>query len=439
MNEPVTTTDYQPVTRSPATHRLKAFVVSDVHLNNHPFDRATHSENPRRRNFREFLSQLNDGLTDNDQVLLVLNGDILDITGSWFEDVMPWDPEPEKVETLVNKIVGEIVENNAAAFAELRRLIEHPHAEIIFIFGNHDGQLQTYPSSHAVVRRGITEDEAMHARIRFAPSFASEELELYIEHGHMFDPFNHAQGSHPPLGDVINILIVNRFVDMAVDRLRANGYSEELVNQLHQRLHDIEYLRPLALVPVWIQTMITHYRKHPDNDGKAETVDVILMDVVRRILHDPLMIQFMVRQLKLPRPLLTLVIKALLGMPAVLPVISFITSKIVRRTHNNQYQYKMAQRLHQEKGYRLITFGHTHIPGVLPLSKNAYYFNTGSWKPVINLFKFSESDPLDLEPLLPEVQFNKVERCGILRIEKSEQPGKAPVEFALQTIQSGLS
>ncbi len=422
----------------PNPQPLRAYVVSDVHLNNHPYDRTVHAENPRRKNFRQFLSQMADGLNGTDRLLLILNGDILDITGSWFEDVMPWDPDTAQVELLLHKVLREIIDNNAAAFAELRRLVSHPHTEIVFVFGNHDGMLQEYPSSHALVKNGITPDREQQERIRFVATFESPELELYIEHGHLFDPFNRAQTHQPPLGDVVNILIVNRFVDMVVDRLRANGYSPGLTARMQNRLHDIEYLRPLALVPVWIETMMRHYKNHPENDGKAETVDVILMDVVRRILHDPLMIQFMVRQLHMPKALLTLVIKAVLGMPASLPVISFITSKIVRRTHNNQYQYKMAQRLHGEKGYRLITFGHTHIPGVLPLSKNAYYFNTGSWKPVINLFKFSDHDPLDLEPLWPEVQFNKVERCGILRIE-SEKPGKAPVEFALETIQSGLS
>ena len=40
--------------------RLKAFVVSDVHLNNHPYNRQEDLDNPRRRNFRLFLTRLNE-------------------------------------------------------------------------------------------------------------------------------------------------------------------------------------------------------------------------------------------------------------------------------------------------------------------------------------------------------------------------------------------
>jgi hypothetical protein len=68
---------------------------------------------------------------------------------------------------------------------------------------------------------------------------------------------------------------------------------------------------------------------------------------------------------------------------------------------------------------------------VQPLSENAYYFNTGSWKPVINLFKYSKEDLVELEYLNPEVQFNKVERSGILRLEKVNPKSKTPAEFSL--------
>jgi hypothetical protein len=146
----------------------------------------------------------------------------------------------------------------------------------------------------------------------------------------------------------------------------------------------------------------------------------------------------MTRHLHVPKSLLYLFIKTILRIPSILPFISFVTTGFIRKGHSNKHQYKAAQRIRTEKGYRLIAFGHTHIPGVLPLSENAYYFNTGSWKPVINLFKHSK-DPVELEYLHPDVQFNKVERCGILLIEKWDFDGRTPAEFALKTIQSGVS
>lgn len=419
--------------------RLKAFVVSDVHLNNHPYDLSRDLENPRRRNFRLFLTRLNSEIRESDKVLLILNGDILDITGSWFEPVMPWDPDQGKVEATLDRLLLEIMENNLSTFQEIRKFLQFPNTEIIYVFGNHDGLLQRFPSSHAVIRAFLSARPEVHKRIRFMPYFQSEELDLYVEHGHLLDPFNYADTSQPPLGDVINILIVNRFVELAVSRFRANGYSEEFISRMHAQLHDIEYLRPLALVPVWIQTIGHQFERHPENAGKPQSIKEILISVVSETLQEPRMIQFMIERLHMPRAFLYFLIKLTLRIPAILPLISFVTSKVVRRTHSNKYQYKAAQRIYKDKGFRLIAFGHTHIPGVQPLSENAYYFNTGSWKPVINLFKYSKEDLVELEYLNPDVQFNKVERSGILRLEKADLHGKTPAEFSLQTIQSGLS
>jgi UDP-2,3-diacylglucosamine pyrophosphatase LpxH len=419
--------------------RLKAFVVSDVHLNNHPYDQNRDLENPRRRNFRLFLTRLNTEIQQNDKVILILNGDILDITGSWFEPVMPWDPDHGKVEATLDRLLLEIMENNLSTFQEMRKFLQCPNTEIVYVFGNHDGLLQRFPNSHSVIRSFLSVRPEVQKRIRFAPYFMSEELDFYAEHGHLLDPFNYADSSQPPLGDVINILIVNRFVDLAVTRLRANGYSEEFISRMHAQLHDIEYLRPLALVPVWIQTIGHQFERHPENAGKPQSIKEILISVVSETLQEPRMIQFMIERLHLPKAFLYLLIKITLRIPAILPLISFVTSKVVRRTHSNKYQYKAAQKIYRDKGCRLIAFGHTHIPGVQPLSENAYYFNTGSWKPVINLFKYSKEDLVELEYLNPEVQFNKVERSGILRLEKVNPASKAPAEFSLQTIQSGRS
>ena len=450
MNDPASPDDHQTLTTAPSKGRLIAYIVSDVHLNNHPYDQEVEQENPRRRNFREFLTQLNDNLAADEEIQLILNGDILDITGSWYEDTVPWDTDRAEVEALVHKVLKEILQNNGMTVTELKRLIAHPLSRIIYVFGNHDGLLQTFSSTHDLIRQHISETPEEASRIEFTIGFECPDLELYVEHGHLLDPFNRKDNpdeiEQPPLGDVVNILIVNRLVDVVVDKMEALGYSRKLIAKLRSRLHDIEYLRPLALVPVWIESLVRQYKDHSENQGKKETIDVILMDAVQRILVDPMMMGFMTRTLHLPRSVLSGIVKMVLRMPASLPVISFITSKFVRRTHNNQYQYKMAQKLHQAKGYRLVAFGHTHIPGVLPLSKNAYYFNTGSWKPVINLFKYADHDPLEIESLLPDVQFNKIERCGILRIARKDRdievaavaPGaKSPVEFALQTIQSG--
>jgi UDP-2,3-diacylglucosamine pyrophosphatase LpxH len=419
---------------------LKAFVVSDVHLNNHPENPDEDSNAPRPRNFWRFLTQMHRELTPEDRVLLVLNGDILDITGSWSDEPMPWNPERAKVVAALTLLLKDIMENNAAALEELRKLLRHPHLELIYVFGNHDGILQQYPEGQEVIRHFLAGDDiAMGERLRFVEHYICPELNLYAAHGHLLDPFNRRLlPGEPPLGDVINVLIVNRFVEVALRRLREQGYSEAFLIRMHSRLHDIECLRPLALVPVWIQTLAHQFRDHPESMGKVKPIDTVLIDAIAEILSNPATLRFLTERLHLPRRLLRLIILFAIRLPAILPLISFLTSKVAKPGHSNKAQYKAAQRLYRENGYRLVVFGHTHIPTVSPLSESAYYFNTGSWKPVINLFKASK-DLVELEYLNPEVQFNKVERSGILRIHKLAGETLSPAEFSLQTVQSGLN
>jgi UDP-2,3-diacylglucosamine pyrophosphatase LpxH len=419
---------------------LKAFVVSDVHLNNHPENPDEDPHTPRPRNFWRFLTQLNKEVNPEDRVILILNGDILDITGSWTNDVMPWDTDRSAVITAITETLSGILENNLAAVEELQKILQHPNSEMIYVFGNHDGLLQQYPECQDVIRNYLANrNPEIGQRIQFMEHYICPELNLYAAHGHLFDPFNRRLlPGEPPLGDVINILIVNRFVEVALRRLREEGYTDELLARMRIRLHDIEYLRPLALVPVWIQNLAHQFHNHPQSKGKTKAIDVILIDAIAEILSNPATMKFLTERLHLPGRFLKLIILSTIRLPAILPVMSFLTSKIAKQGHSNKVQYKAAQKLYRGHGYRLIAFGHTHIPTVSPMSESAYYFNTGSWKPVINLFKFSK-DPVELEYLNPEVQFNKVERSGILRIFKPFNAAQQPAEFSLQTVQSGLN
>jgi UDP-2,3-diacylglucosamine pyrophosphatase LpxH len=417
---------------------LTSYVVSDVHLNDHPFDRSQEAENPRRKHFRHFLGRINDDLEkrEGDRVLIVLNGDNLDMTGSWFEEIPPWDPDVSRVESLTLAVLRRIIENNEPTFQELGRLVASGAGELVFVVGNHDGLIKRFPRTRKIIREAITPDPMLQKFIRFVSALDYPELGLYTEHGHQFDRFNcsHDVNVHP-LGDYVNIMIVNRFVDLVMSKMRDNGYSTELISNVRLRLHDIEYLRPVSLIPLWIENIAKEYRRHPENDGKKETVDAIILWVMAEVL-DTQATRSLVERLNLPRKFLTSIVNWFIHIPGTMPVVSFAISQAVRQSHSNRYQYRMAQRLHQEKGYQLIAFGHTHIPTVMPVSQDGYYFNTGSWKPVVNLFQEQAFPEANLEYLTPNVHFNKIERSGILVIQKSLEDLSLPPEFALHTNQS---
>ncbi|MBY0403869.1 MAG: hypothetical protein K2X66_08215 [Cyanobacteria bacterium] len=372
---------------------------------------------------------------------LILNGDIVDVTGSWFEKTHPWDPDEGKVLSLTLEILARIVNNNSCVFDELTEIIRSPKAEIIFVMGNHDGLLRRFPKAREYLRNRIATQENMMPRIRFVEALEFPELGLYAEHGHQFDYFNRSTDLTPhPLGDYINILLVNRFVDLIITKLQQNLYSTELIAEIHLKLVDIEYLRPFSLIPVWIENIAKSYKNHKENEGKKESIDTIILSVLSSIL-DTQATRSLIEQLHLPRKFLTSFVNWFVHIPGTLPIVSFLIAQAMNRTHSNRYQYKMAQKLHKERGYRLITFGHTHMPAVLPLSQDGYFFNTGSWKPVVNLFREPnfQGTETNLEYLIPNIQFNKIEKSGILVIEKNlMSPAQLP-QFSLHTNESNHS
>lgn len=419
--------------------KLVAYVVSDIHLNNHPYDRSQEDENPQRKHFRRFLTDLRNRLEkSSDRVLLVFNGDTFDITGSWSDMTLPWDKNTELVEKSVLKILSEIVEKNDQIITELQALLALPNVEMIYIIGNHDRLLGLFPTVQAYIQSVLMPQNSDVARIQFQNTFTSLDLGLYVEHGQRFDPFNYERyQQEPPLGDLINILIVNRFIELTIQKLHANGFSQELISEVYQELKNIEYLRPLSLGPYWLASLARQYRNHEENQNKPRSIEQIIQAVVRETLIDDQMLTRVSRYFFLPKWFLKLSLTNMARFPQLLPTLSFLVTKILHQTSSNDVQHKMATQIHRESGFHLITFGHTHIPCLTPISEEAYYFNTGCWKPILYLFKETNKGILDY--FHSRIPFNQIERSAVFKVEKDLKQADAPVVFSLETLQNGQS
>jgi hypothetical protein len=155
---------------------------------------------------------------------------------------------------------------------------------------------------------------------------------------------------------------------------------------------------------------------------------------------EPEMRRLMAQRFHVPQALLGAALNLLLQHPALLPWLSVMVSGVLRKTESNRFQYQMAQAIRKQSGFHLITFGHTHIPSLIPLSERDFYFNTGCWKPIINLFRPQKSEPDMLEVLLPPTApFNRIERSGVFRVERDYAHPARPNHFSLMTIQHGAS
>lgn len=415
--------------RAVSTVRLMAYVVSDVHLSASPSPDETEEDH----HFVDFMREINQQHSAGTQLTLVLNGDILDVTGSWHSSCLPWDPDTASVEAYLLSVLSRILARHAAIVEELHRFLVQG-GEILYLFGNHDRLVGEFASAQALLRETLCPKGVDASRLQFCPHVEVLSLGLYVEHGNRFDPFNRAMGPRvPPVGDAINILIVNRFVDLAVEKLRAAGYSEDLVLEMQETLEQVENLRPLSLGPYWLTSVARTYAEHPEGRGKKISIDGVIREVMGETLLDDRLIRILERRFWVPGFLLRLAFGVMLAFPSVLPILSFLVSIMLHRTRSNQFQVRMAGRIQHETGLRLVTMGHTHLPLLEALSEEAYYVNTGCWKPVIHLFKHSERYLFRPSP------FNRVERSGVFCVERDLAHQAEPVRFSLKTMQDGLS
>ncbi len=419
--------------------RLVAYVVSDVHLNTNTHEEHLYNENQERIHFRQFLTRLRRQAADTpDRILLILNGDILDINGSWKASVFPWSADKAAVEQALLQLLEAITQNNCHIFAELKALLTHPTVEVVYVFGNHDRLLESFPTAQTFLRESLCATDEASLRFGFQRFFESLELGLYTEHGHRFDPFNHRTAQQDiPFGEVINILIANRFVHLVLHRLKTLGFSEDVLVRLQDELEDIDALRPLTLGPYWLEALANRYREHPENEGKPESIDQIIYGVMAETLLNPEVVRLVAKRFFLSKVLVRALFRIISGAPNVLPRLSFVITLMLHKTRSNRYQIRMAQTIQEDQGFRFITFGHTHLPGLTPLTHNGFFFNTGCWKPVINLFLPPSRPPQVLDYLYPTMPFVRVERSAILRIEKDLRHPDQPVRFSLETLQQG--
>lgn len=453
---PIRNPENKPPAEQPKTlpQELMAYIVSDVHLNNHIYDPKKNAENPFRKHFRQFLTKLNDRHNDNGQKLqLILNGDILDIICSWFESVKPWDKNEKQVESALIKVIDQVVDNNADIFDELKRMLDFKNTEIDYVIGNHDNMFAFFPKAQEHLKQRITSDKAKQDRIHFTSVLKSTDLDLYATHGHQFDSLSQYDDiNRHPFGEYVNILLINSLVGRTTQKLAANGYSPQLVHTVHQQLQDIEYLRPIPLIPLWIQSVAEQYECHPENKGKKEPIDQIIRSTLQEVFN-PKEIQELLDQAKGPAFLFKTMLKLSVRYPKLFSHFATVGLKL---NHNNPHkkQLKGAYEIHRREGYHHIVMGHTHEAEIIPLSAKAYYFNTGSWRPLIQLFKphhdmkhpaltdlkpstLKEAGLKELKELKkPTVCFNKIEHSGVLLFRKDLTKPESKTNFSLKTVET---
>jgi len=356
-----------------------------------------------------------------ERIDLVLLGDILDVIRStqWLArpGVRPWtSPQsPEFIER-VTRITADILRNNEESLAVLRgvaapgglcvpsalravRLAEDESGEpvsvrIHYMVGNHDwffhhpGEAFDRLRQTVIAQMGL----AQPADRPFPHDMTeSEELlgamrrhKVTARHGDLFDPINfEGDRDASSLGDAIVVELVTRFA-VEVERDLGN----ELPGGAIAGLREIDNVRPLLLVPVWLDGLLERTCAFPAIRKQVKGVwdrlvdEFLAVDFVRR--HDtfsPLdIVDGLQRTLKFSKRLSINWASTIVGW----------LQGLRGASDESYYRHALGEQDFRNRRAKHIVYGHSHTAETVPLDAsyadgyvlNQVYFNAGTWRRV---------------------------------------------------------
>lgn len=402
-------------------------VISDLHLTDgtvgETISPGTFSVFARRLNeLAEAASWRSDGsYRPIEQIDLVLLGDILDAVRSprWLarDNVRPWtNPHAPEFLDQVSLVTGDILHRNADSLAALRGLSVGSGASvpaafrsgkpadggsrrpiavrIHYMVGNHDWFYHLPGPSYNALRKRLIEQMGLanHAERPFSHEIGeSEELldamrrhKVTARHGDVFDPFNfEGDRDQSSIGDVIVVELVSRFAAEV-----ESGLGGELPAATLFGLREISNIRPLMLIPVWIDSLLERTCSFPSMRKRVKTV-------WDRLADDFLDVSFIrQRDTWSPCDLVDGLERALKFSKR--PSIGW-TSSIVKWLHevsgsssDSYCRHAITEQDFRNRRAKHVVYGHTHRAESVPLEAshaegfvlNQVYFNSGTWRRV---------------------------------------------------------
>ncbi len=355
-----------------------------------------------------------------EQIDMILLGDVLDVIRSsqWLAtDVRPWDDvqSPATVET-VSRITQDILDQNDASFTVLRALahegvVQIPPANqmgrpvatapgipvpvrIHYLVGNHDWFYHLEGPGYNTIRQQVVHrlGLANRAEMPFAHDPAEDQTilaamrrhQVFARHGDIYDPFNfEGDRDASSIGDAIVIELLNRFSAQVESEL-----GTDLPIATIHGLREIDNIRPLMLVPVWIDGLLERTCSFP---AMRKKVKMIWDGLADRFLE----LSFIqARDTWCPVDLVDGLQKALkFSQRLSVDWASWLSQWMLRMrgaSHESYYQHALTERDFRNRRAKHIVYGHTHQPETYPLDAsyaegnvlNQVYFNSGTWRRV---------------------------------------------------------
>jgi UDP-2,3-diacylglucosamine pyrophosphatase LpxH len=415
--------------------------VSDLHLTDGSSGETIHAGA-----FAAFRERLRDMVYDAswrsdgkykplEECHVVLLGDILDVIRStkWLAGTArPWSSTGDtEFRSRVSEITQAVLKNNQESLAILQSL---PQGQIIslppatadgkpalvsrdpkarervpvsvklrYLVGNHDWFFHLPGAPFNDIRTTIVDAVGLvnpaDAPFPHDP-FESEELkqvyrdhQVFARHGDIFDPFNYAQDRNSSsLGDAIVVELLNRFPDEVRKQL-----GDELPTECAFGLKEIDNVRPLMIIPVWISGLL----RRTCTDAMAKKIKSVWDDLVDRFLGLPFVEQHhSVTQLFDDISKLEWALKFSKGVS--LPNLSTLVEWLKKRLGIREaafYPNAFTEPEFKNRNARFTVYGHTHHHEIVPLDTvpaatglmEQIYINSGTWRAVHELAQLHPS------------------------------------------------
>ena len=295
--------------------RRIAVLISDIHCTDGSVGKQTVDETDWEKFFRELGEMLDDHITDR-EVLLILNGDVVDLlrSGKWAEaNVYPWQRDDPRFTEIIMSIMRDIVKTHALSsgfFFSLQKMVSYLkdkslRVTLVPTVGNHDKELQVVPEAREMYYRdclGLSADDLgtsyrkwVAAQMGSDPDaawpllpfyVADPRLRLFATHGQWRDSTNSSATrlwkfckgwqpqiwqkeqyrafSDPCFGDTIASGLLSHFIWNATNAIKqeviplADEKAQyEKINHILNVLNEMDLYRPSAQAVVCLLEEVT--------------------------------------------------------------------------------------------------------------------------------------------------------------------------------------
>jgi UDP-2,3-diacylglucosamine pyrophosphatase LpxH len=416
-------------------------VVSDLHLcdvEDHPdgWKRYKRSEYVYDD---EFAALLDDFVgAGGDDLTVVLNGDVFD-----FDLVAAVPDDPPFPVSRAERRRGLDATPAKSRWKLERVLVHHPRFvaalasflarghQVVYVLGNHDRELH-FPEVRAALERALEEAGAAPAgappRLRIEEWFYYVPGEIYAEHGHQYDYYNSFRHLLAPVVEVggERVLAVpmgnlsNRYLLSRMGFFNPHA-SDYILNVFRYAAHWFRHYawsrRSLVIPWFWgslvVMAQLLNLKRKLLPTPAAQTAG--LAETARRyalpaetiaalwgLRRPPITERFfrIARELWIDRLLMAVLMMggtialALVPIPLWIklmvplsgfPLLYFIYEQLARGETIFSIEKRLpgyARRVAALLPTQVVTFGHTHVPRLIPLDAAAVYVDTGTWAPI---------------------------------------------------------